>query len=268
MFSSLSHKMKRKVSNPRRNVSFCCLLHLLTEGKMQDVTEPDARFSRKSVSLWGDVFVWEGQKQRRWDEDEQVSLLVRRPKWSGTSEGRHRGWKMEERREQLERRGCGPPACSHTHTHTHTHTYPPGAKMKFSRPLFLQQIQLLKALVQRAVTSLMVRLEKADGCRQWITGQDRDACGGALTGAQTIRLIWTGEGGSAMKGYEFRKVLLHYLPLISSERRDYAATPQMASVDSFESSCILNTPEMINRSWDRAGYEPHTPGWKLREEIT
>ena len=53
-----------------------------------------------------------------------------------------------------------------THSDTHTHTRPPGAKMKFSRPLFLQQIQLLKALVQRAVTSLMVRLEKADGCRQ------------------------------------------------------------------------------------------------------
>lgn len=35
--------------------------------------------------------------------------------------------------------------------------------MKFSRPLFLQQIQLLEPLVQRAVTSLMVRLERSDG---------------------------------------------------------------------------------------------------------
>lgn len=61
------------------------------------------------------------------------------------------------------------PRPERTHTRAHAHPLaqrPPGAKMKFSRPLFLQQIQLPKALVQRAVTSLMARLEKADGRRQ------------------------------------------------------------------------------------------------------
>lgn len=58
------------------------------------------------------------------------------------------------------------PRPERTHTRAHPHSRLPGAKMKFSRPLFLQQIQLPKALVQRAVTSLMARLEKADGRRQ------------------------------------------------------------------------------------------------------
>lgn len=75
--------------------------------------------------------------------------------------------------------------------HTRTHT-PWAAKMKFSRLLFLQQIQLLEALVQRAVTFLMGRLERSDGGRQWISGQD--SVGQVeQTSTKTIRVIWTGE---------------------------------------------------------------------------
>lgn len=73
--------------------------------------------------------------------------------------------------------------------------------MKFSRPLFLQQIQLLEALVQRAVTSLMVRLERSDGQetvnnRTWLPGGGGGEEGGGLggvggqvPGTKTIRAI-------------------------------------------------------------------------------
>lgn len=69
--------------------------------------------------------------------------------------------------------------------------------MKFSRLLFLQQIQLLEALVQRAVTSLMVRLERSDGQetvnnRTWLPrggGKRRDGGSWADTYTKTIRPI-------------------------------------------------------------------------------
>lgn len=127
------------------------------------------------------------------------------PKWSGADVCREALKTAKWRRidQSGRKRMCLDCTCAlsraRTHTHAHTRISRGGAKMKFSRPLFLQQIQLLEALVQRAVTSLMVRLERSDGQetvnkRTWLPrggGKVGGAggVGGQVPGTKTIRAV-------------------------------------------------------------------------------